>query len=146
MLVCVCDPINAMHGCREDHCAHTQLWDRVFSRLINWDLSNVDPLYIVFAAARAFSLSRLTATAPIQRNEPPAAEVQPTKEHERRLCDGLLPLQRKFRATLSNRSRPAYSAATSTAQGHEGVRGKSPFLIPPGAFAPLSARESGLRL
>ena len=76
---------------------------------------------------------------------PPATCVcrSTPKVQMRRLCRGLLPLQAEIQAILCNRSRPRCSRSTNST-GARGGPGGSALSLPPGGFAPLSTRESGL--
>ena len=69
------------------------------------------------------------------------------KGQMRRLCRGLLPLQRKMRQSSATGAAPD-AAARPTPQEHEGDRGEALFCFPPAALRARvddpSTRESGL--
>ena len=84
-----------------------------------------------------------------QRNPFPPATCgcrSTAKGQMRRLCRGLLPLQRKFRQSSATGAAPD-AAARPTPQEHEGDRGEALFCFPPAALRARvddpSTRESG---
>ena len=75
-----------------------------------------------------------------------AAAAQLAQKPERRLCDGLLPLEAEIQSNPEQPEPPRI--CSRVVQPHKGKRGSGGNMvyIYPGGFAPLSTRESGFLL